>query len=55
VRMKVGEASYHIHVSNPDGVNRGVKSIAVDGSELADRTVTLRSDGAHTVAVVLGR
>jgi cyclic beta-1,2-glucan synthetase len=48
-------AMYHITVSNPDGVERGVRSVEVDGVPTADSTIELRDDGrAHEVRVVMG-
>ena len=46
-------AAYEIHVSNPDGVMKGVKEIRVDG-ELTDRIVPQEAGSRHEVEIVLG-
>lgn len=46
-------AAYEIHVSNPDGVMKGVKEIRVDG-ELVDRIVPQEAGSRHKVKIVLG-
>ena len=46
-------ATYDIHVSNPDGVMKGVKEIRVDG-ELTDRIVPQKAGGRHKVEIVMG-
>ena len=46
-------AAYEIHVSNPDGVMKGVKEIRVDG-ELTDRIVSQEAGGRHKVEIVMG-
>ena len=49
------ESTYHISVQNPQGVNRGVKHVTLDGQVLPGFQVPLLSDGKpHTVDVVLG-
>jgi cyclic beta-1,2-glucan synthetase len=46
---------YRIAVENPDGVNRGVRRIEVDGVDCTGRDIPLVDDGAeHAVRVVLG-
>ena len=50
-------ARYDITVANPNGVNRGVSRIALDGNlvQTTDARVSLADDGAnHNVEVVLG-
>jgi cellobiose phosphorylase len=48
-------ATYDITVLNPDGVNRGVKSITVDGQAIRGRLIKPHTDGKpHTVIVTLG-
>ena len=45
---------YHIHIENPDGVQRGVYSVELDGVIQEQGTVTLVDDGSqHEVRVVL--
>jgi len=49
-----GSASYAISVQNPDGVQRGVKSITVDGVAV-ENGIPLADDGKrHEVIVTLG-
>jgi cellobiose phosphorylase len=55
VRRKFRQAAYHIHVTNPLHVCRGVKSVRVDGNKVARAIVPVFGDGGtHTVEVVMG-
>ena len=55
VTYRDGETVYNIHVRNPQGVNRGVVEIKLDGSILAQGYVPLRQDGGqHEVHIELG-
>ena len=48
-------ATYNITVKNPDHVNKGVKSLTVDGKAVDGKVVPVFADGAeHTVEVVMG-
>ncbi len=48
-------ATYNITVKNPSHVNKGVKSMTVDGKAVEGNVVPVFSDGAeHTVEVVMG-
>jgi cellobiose phosphorylase len=48
-------AWYQITVKNPDHVNKGVKSVIVDGQSLAGNVVPIFADGqTHTVEILLG-
>ena len=48
-------AVYHIVVSNPDGVCKGIKRCVVDGEERTDNLLPIFEDGSeHTVEVVMG-
>ena len=48
-------ATYHITVSNPSHVSKGVKSVTVDGAAIEGNVLPVFSDGKdHTVEVVLG-
>jgi cellobiose phosphorylase len=48
-------AEYQIAVDNPDGVNRGVRSVDVDGRMRPDGLIPIIDDGGvHHVRVVLG-
>ena len=57
ITFRHASARYEIAVENPNGVSRGVVSIAVDGRSLAEGTsrILLQDDGAtHGVRIVLG-
>ncbi len=46
---------YVISIHNDAGVNKGVKSVSVDGKAMEDKVVTLLNDGKkHQVKVVMG-
>jgi cellobiose phosphorylase len=47
-------ATYHITVSNPAGVSKGVKSVTVDGKAVASNVLPVLPPGDHQVSVVLG-
>ena len=50
-----GTASYRIRVENPAGVERGVRSVTVDGQPVSGGAVALLNDGReHDVRVELG-
>ncbi|MBR5654523.1 MAG: glycosyl transferase [Prevotella sp.] len=52
VNRRFRGAEYTIHVSNPNGVSKGVKSITLDGKPI-DGTVVPFTPGTHTVEVTL--
>ena len=52
VRRKFRGADYEIHICNPDGNNKGVKSVTVDGNTL-DGNVIPFSEGTHKVEVLM--
>ena len=55
MRYRHGSAEYRIRVENPDGVNRGVAWVEVDGERLTEEAIDLRDDGAvHEVTFRLG-
>ena len=55
IRYHYGKASYRIEVSNPRGVNTGVKQVVLDQEVLEDQEVPLKDDGRiHRVEVQLG-
>ena len=55
VAYRHGSASYRIRVDNPAGVERGVRSVTVDGQSVSGSTVPLLDDGReHHVRVELG-
>ena len=48
-------ATYDIKVSNPDHINKGVKSVVVDGNAIEGNVIPAFGDGkTHTVEVVMG-
>jgi cyclic beta-1,2-glucan synthetase len=50
-----GETSYRIQVQNPDGVNRGVRQMTLDGEDVPEQAIPLLGDEAqHDVRVVMG-
>ncbi len=52
---RYGESVYRVKVANPDGVNRGVSTIELDGQLLSEPAVPLVSDGNdHDVYVCMG-
>lgn len=55
VVRKIRGAVYRIHVRNPDGVSRGVRSMEIDGRPLRDSVVPYFESGTHKVELVLGK
>ena len=53
VKRKFRDAEYRIRISNPQGVNRGVLTVEVDGA-LIDGNVIPYSPGSHEVTVTMG-
>ncbi len=48
-------STYRIGVTNPDGLERGVREVIVDGQAVQGRTIALVDDGGeHQVHVVMG-
>jgi cyclic beta-1,2-glucan synthetase len=55
VAFRPARTAYLVVVENPDGVNRGVKRLEVDGVDRTGQDIPLLEDGAeHHVRVVLG-
>ncbi|MBK8048187.1 MAG: hypothetical protein IPK16_14335 [Anaerolineales bacterium] len=55
ISYRYGEAVYTIQVENPDGVNRGVRHVLLDGEPVAQGLIALTDDGQqHLVRVQLG-
>ncbi|MFB0535237.1 MAG: GH36-type glycosyl hydrolase domain-containing protein, partial [Anaerolineae bacterium] len=55
VTREFRKAVYQIKVKNPDHVCRGVKSVKVDGKEIAGNVVPVFEDGkTHQVEVIMG-
>ncbi len=56
VTYRAGQTTFLIDVENPEGVNRGVQMVTLDGSVISDQRVPLLADGGrHQVRVRLGR
>ncbi|MEM8894779.1 MAG: glycosyl transferase [Bacteroidota bacterium] len=56
VTRKFRGATYHIHVSNPNGINKGVSKLSIDGKELAPgAAVPIQAKGEYQVEVELGK
>ncbi len=52
---RYGEAVYRIEVQNPDHVERGVRSLEMDGRLLEDGIILLKGDPVkHRIHLVLG-
>jgi cyclic beta-1,2-glucan synthetase len=55
VAYRYGEASYRICAKNPEGVNRGVRHVMLDGKTMPEGEIPLSDDGQqHTVCVLMG-
>jgi len=55
INYRYEETFYKIHIKNPLGVNKGVKTVLVDGKEKKDLTILLTNDGKeHQVEVIMG-
>jgi len=55
VKRTFRNAVYHITVQNPDHLNKGVKSLYVDGKEITGQLIPAFQDGQeHQVEVILG-
>lgn len=55
INYRYEETFYRIHVKNPLGVNKGVKTVLVDGKEKKDFTILLADDQKeHQVQVIMG-
>jgi cyclic beta-1,2-glucan synthetase len=55
LRYRFESTLYHIEVQNPDGVERGVRSLEMDGKRLRSKFIPLLDDGVeHRVVVRLG-
>lgn len=49
-------ATYQITVTNPDHINKGIKSVTVDGKTIDSNILPVFEDGkVHTVEVVMGK
>jgi cyclic beta-1,2-glucan synthetase len=55
VDYRFGTANYKISVENPDGVNRGIRQVLLDGNPLPSSQIPLVDDGNQHVVKVLMR
>ena len=56
VTRKFRGTTFHIRIRNPDGISKGIKSISLDGVEIANGVVPVAEPGAeYDVDVVMGR
>jgi cyclic beta-1,2-glucan synthetase len=54
IDYRYGDSTYSIAVRNPDGVEKGVRSVTIDGVDTG-KVIPLGTDGrAHEVVVTLG-
>ena len=54
VTRKFRGAQYHIEVTNPHGVSKGVKRLVVNGETMDSNRIPVLPAGSYTVAVELG-
>jgi len=55
IRYQYMETTYEIHVSNPNGLSKGVEQVSVDGENLKMPVISLINDGQiHQVEVLMG-
>jgi cyclic beta-1,2-glucan synthetase len=55
ITYRHGKATYQITVENPHGVERGVRSVIVDGTTQVETAIVLAEDGQeHKVRIILG-
>ncbi|WP_372754461.1 GH36-type glycosyl hydrolase domain-containing protein [Labilibaculum sp.] len=54
VRRQFRGAMYEIKVLNPSGINKGIKSIELDGKALNGNILPILTSGTHQVKVILG-
>ena len=53
---RFGRTPYLIHVENPDGIERGIRKITMNGIPLSECNVPLTDDGMkHDIHVVMGK
>ena len=55
VTRKFRDATYHVNISNPNGVSKGIKSITVDGKAVEGNVLPILPAGSEAqVEVVMG-
>lgn len=56
VRKQFRGSSYDIHVRNPEGISKGIRSISADGREIDGNKLPLFEDGRlHHIEVLMGK
>ncbi|MEE9514177.1 MAG: glycosyl hydrolase family 65 protein, partial [Anaerolineales bacterium] len=56
IRYRYGQALYEITVENPEGVERGVVKVEIDGREIEDHSIPLEDRSTkHNVRVQMGK
>ncbi len=55
INYSAGSATYRIRVENPDGIEKGIVSLKIDGQLQDDGFIVLQQDGEHEVVAVMGR
>lgn len=54
IEYRFGSSIYKINITNPDGINRGVQSVTIDGKISDDKVINLTDDGqTHYVDVIM--
>ena len=54
IRRVYRGATYDIRVTNPDGVEKGVRKVSVDGKEITGPLLPILESGTHKVEVTMG-
>jgi cyclic beta-1,2-glucan synthetase len=55
ITYRFGRTPYLVRIENPEGVNRGVRQIMLDGISLTDNRIPLIDDGSqHEIRVLMG-
>ena len=55
IKFTKDKTTYNIHVKNPEHIEKGVKSISLDGHVQPDRTIPIKpEDGEHQIMVLMG-
>lgn len=55
ITYRFGKTPYLIRVENPEGVNRGVRQVIINGIALTDNQIPLINDGSqHEIRVLMG-
>lgn len=56
IKYKYKDTLYNISIKNPEGINRGIKNVTIDGEVFASNIIKVVNDkGEHNVEVILGK